>query len=489
MLSLKDTLLDRVHGTIRRYQMAAPRERIGVAVSGGADSVVLLHLLHRLAAALEVQLTILHVNHHLRGSESDGDELFVRELAAELSMDFVAGTFPIEQPGHNLEESARDERRRFFRELLDAGKIDRVATGHTRSDQAETVLFRLFRGSGLAGLSGMSFRAEGYLIRPLLGVSRDEIRQWALDERISWRDDSSNLDPRFRRNRIRHEFLPLAREAFHPRIEEVLAGTAALAQTEEDYWDKLIAPLFAKFAQNSHLGLICDLNFLQSQHLAVRRRLIRHALGAVKGDLRSIDSAHIEAILDMCGRAEGHDRVMIPGVDALRSFDKLRLARPAAPNSQKRHYDLSLQLDTTLELPFHAGRVRLDLVNQDSSERGNCANFKDEQGFAELAKLDWDSVGGFAGLADLGIRNWEPGDAYQRLNRSGKEKLKALFQEYRVPLWERRHWPVLEFHDDIVWAREFGAAARFGAVEERSPVLMLRYWTGYESNTPVLTSR
>ncbi len=124
---------------------SAPGEDRGGGIGRSRASVVLLHLLHRLAPALEVQLTILHVNHHLRGSESDGDELFVRKLAAELSMDFVARTFRSSSPGMNLEESARDERQHFFRELLEAGKIDRVATGHTRSDQAETVLFRLFR--------------------------------------------------------------------------------------------------------------------------------------------------------------------------------------------------------------------------------------------------------------------------------------------------------------------------------------------------------
>ena len=468
--------------------MVSAHDRIGVAVSGGADSVVLLHILQNLSATFKIQLVVLHVNHQLRGPDSAADELFVRQLADRLSLECIVALSPVSEGEGNLEQAARDRRRRFFQQQIESGLVRRIATGHTLSDQAETVLFRLLRGSGIAGLSGLRFVTADHLIRPLLSLSRTEIREWATTKGLVWREDTSNLDPRFTRNRIRHEFLPLAREVFHPRVERVLAGTAMLAQSEEDYWAGLISEIFGKFARMSRFGLIGDLHFLRQQHPAIQRRLIRKALCEIKGDLRSLDSTHIEAVLRISTGLDGHDRVMVPGVDVLRSFHQLRFATPALGTVQHRHYRLSLELGAYIELPFGAGSIRLDPVEPDSRDSDICANFKSERGFAESATLAWDVLGDPAQLTDLAIRNWEPGDAYRRRGHQSAQKLKTLFQEHRVPLWERRHWPVLEFHDEIVWTRQFGASARFEASDDNSPALLLRYRTAHESNVPLLTS-
>ena len=473
--------------TIIRYRMVSAHDRIGVAVSGGADSVVLLHLLKGLSVTLQIELLVFHVNHGLRGAESDADELFVRQMADRLHLECRVGRCPVANNEGNLEQAARDGRRRFFQQHIESGLVRRVATGHTLSDQAETVLYRLFRGAGLAGLSGMRFVTPDNLIRPLLGLTRGEVRDWASIEGLVWREDTSNLEARFRRNRIRHELLPLASEVFHPRVEHVIAGTAMLAQSEEDYWHALVAELFPKFAQISHFGLLGDVPFLQRQHPCVQRRLIRKSLCEIKGDLRSLDSTHVEAVIRICTSLEGHDRVMIPGVDVLRSFHRVRFAKPTLGTAQPRHYRVSPNLGACVELPFGAGAVRLDLV-EGCRERDICANFNGERGFAESAKLAWGALGGPAQLTSLAIRNWEPGDAYRRLGHRSTEKLKTLFQEHKVPLWERRHWPVLEFNDEIVWTRQFGASADFGAADCSFPALLLRYRTAHESNVTFSTS-
>src|SRR6516165_6073363 len=167
MAVLPAKLLDKVAEIITRYSMIAPGSRTGVAVSGGADSVVLLHLLHQLAKQFATSLTVLHVNHGLRGAESDGDEEFVRQLAASLDIRFFSERPSLRQG--NLEETAREARREFFRRTQQELGLTQVALGHTRSDQAETVLFRFLRGSGTAGLAGMRFVSAGdALIRPLL---------------------------------------------------------------------------------------------------------------------------------------------------------------------------------------------------------------------------------------------------------------------------------------------------------------------------------
>lgn len=471
MSILADSLVDRVAGIISRYSMLSAGDRAGVAVSGGADSVALLHILQRLSGTLQVKLFALHLNHRLRGAESDADEEFVRALAGTLGIEIRVGQAEI--ASGNLEQAAREARREFFRRCMDQHSLKGVALGHTRSDQAETVLFRFLRGSGLAGLAGMRMVTDDGLIRPLLTSSRDEVRNWASAEGIAWREDSSNAELGFARNRLRHQTIPALAQEFNANLEGVLAGTAELARAEEDYWFQHIEPLYREITKRTHLGSILHVPSLVASHAAVQRRILRRALIDVRGDLRSIDLRHVDGILSLCTSAHGHDRLIVPGVDALRSFEKLLLTRPGELNSRERHYCLELGFGEECKLPFEAGSICVNRANQ---ECGFCANFKEEQEFAtEVADLDADALTGPGPPRSLYVRNWEPGDELQRPGHCGAEKIKSLFQEQRVVLWERRHWPVVVFGEEIVWARRFGSAAKFSRSRESGQSVRLIY--------------
>jgi tRNA(Ile)-lysidine synthase len=461
------TLLDRVSEIIPRYNMLSAGDRVGIAVSGGADSVVLLHIFRRLAAQFQVHPIVLHVNHHLRGQESDEDEEFVRSLAESLGLPiFVEHARP---GAGNLEQEVRNVRRQFFLKLMHQERaVEHVALGHTRNDQAETVLFRLIRGSGLAGLAGMRIKTSEGLIRPLLQCSREEVRQWANAEGLSWREDSSNADLRFARNRIRHEIMPELARHFNSNIEFTLAGTADLAATEEDYWQKEIEPIYAEITKRTHLGLVLAISTLKMLHLAVQRRLIRRAASEIRGSLRGLDMSHIDAILNLGGSQHGHDRVLVPELDTLRSFDQLLLSRPGTLGGQERGYHCNLSFGQKCELPFSAGCICVQYVN---SEPRICVNFKEDQEFSEVVDLDGHQIAVAGRPGSLAVRNWEPGDYLHRAGHQGAEKIKSLFQEYRVPLWERRHWPVLVYENEIVWARRFGCAHKFkSSADSRSIV-------------------
>lgn len=449
--------------------MLSAGDRVGVAVSGGADSVALLHIFQRLSSQFQTPLTVLHVNHHLRGSESDADESFVRTLAGSLGLEIVVEQARVESG--NVERQARDARRDFFRHSMEQYRLKRVALGHTRSDQAETVLFRLLRGSGLAGLAGMHWVTKDGLIRPLLSTSREEVREWATAQGIQWREDSSNADSRYARNRLRNEAIPALTRDFNSNLEGVLARTAELASDEESYWIQQIEPIYRGISKPIHLGSIFEISALNELHPAVRRRVLRRAVAEIRGDLRSIDMEHIEAILAVCSSRHGHDRVMIPGVDALRSFDTLLLARPGESRADARHYRMELSLDQSCRLPFWAGFIRVNRVTQ---EARNCASVEEEPQFAEVADLDERALAEAGG--PLAVRNWEPGDELHRPGHEGAEKIKSLFQEHRVLLWERRHWPVLVAGREIVWVRCFGAAANFRAARESRQVVRVTYW-------------
>ncbi|HEX4770301.1 MAG TPA: tRNA lysidine(34) synthetase TilS [Bryobacteraceae bacterium] len=450
--------MDRVAEIITRYSMLPDASRIGVAVSGGADSVALLHLLSELSEKFRASLVILHVNHGLRGQESDDDEEFVRELGARLDIPFFSEHSCLGEG--NLEELAREARRAFFRRACRELALDRVALGHTRSDQAETVLFRFLRGAGTAGLAGMQFVANNKaFIRPLLTVSGAEVRHWAHARGIVWREDSTNTSVHFRRNRIRLETYPDLAANYNSNLESVLAGMAEVAQAENEYWEKVIPPIYAELARKTHRGIAIHTAKLNSLHSAVQRRLLRHALEELRGDLRGIDLEHVEAIRKLCTSAHGHDRVMTPRADAMRSFDTLLLAAPGVL-SQAREYRVQLQIGREEELPYQAGRICLEPVN---SESDFCANFKEDQYFlTERAELEWDALfSARTGEEPLVVRNWQPGDAIERSGHHRPEKLKELFQRHQVPLWTRRHWPVLVAGTQVVWTRKFGCASKF----------------------------
>ncbi len=465
-------LVERVAEILTRYSMLSPGDRVGVAVSGGADSVALLHVLHRLAARFEISLSVIHVNHELRGEESDQDEEFVRQLAASLNLEIFVESSRLE--AGNIEEQARDARRGFFLTLLNRKDgLDKVALGHSRSDQAETVLFHFLRGSGLAGLAGMRLRTPHRLIRPLLTSSRHEVRSWAESERIAWREDSSNQDDRFTRNKLRNDLLPALTRDYNSNLEVVLSRISELALAEEDYWLGETGRLFEGLARRIHLGWILPVGAVRDLHLAVQRRLIRHALFVTRMSLRGLNMEHIDAVLSLCQSVEGHDRVLVPGADALRSFDQLLIAQPGALNSNARHYRFYLIFGEELALPASAGSLYVDWVPPGTQI---CANFKEEQQLLlERAFLDGDRIARNSAEGLFCVRNWEPGDQLHRIGHKGAKKIKSLFQENRVPLWMRRHWPIVVCGDEIVWARQFGVAVNFTVSKEQGGVVCLTY--------------
>ena len=423
--------------------MFSQRCRVGVAVSGGADSVCLLHVLRELAPRWDLSLEVLHLNHQLRGSASDGDAEFVANLASEMGLPFHQRSLAVADIPGNLEQAARDARREFFREALRSFGLEKVATGHTKSDQAETVLFRLLRGSGNAGLAGvLPVTAEG-LVRPLLDIDRSEIEDWLTARGISWRQDASNSDDRFSRNRIRHELLPKLRAEWNPSIDRILSQMSMLAREDENYWSTILPE---ELLIRRGATVLLNRGELCKFHTAVVRRLLRRAIMLVRGDLRQIDFQHIEGVLALLRETEGHGRLQIPGVDVFRSMDWLRIAPQGYDNQIERNFRIPMEVPGTFTTPGLNFSIKAELVAPDSryTERED--------------DLDWDRLQG-----RMDVRNWRPGDQIRKVQGKSVEKLKLLFQEARIPLWERRHWPIITVNDEIVWACQFGSDAEFRA--------------------------
>jgi tRNA(Ile)-lysidine synthase len=452
---MKETVIERVLKTITRYNMLPRASHVTVAVSGGPDSVCLLEVLRELAPRFDVKLSVAHFNHRLRGAASDEDEQFVAELAGRSGLRFYCASANVARAKGNLEQAARRARRAFFAELIRKGYADRVALGHTRDDQAETVLFRLLRGSGLAGLAGIyPVTADGY-VRPFLEITRAEVEQFLRARELEWREDATNRDLRFARNRIRHSMLPQMKREWNPQISDGLAHLADLAHEEERWWRAEIDRLATDLLEHKSEGVEVRAGDLAGLPRAVARRLVRHAMAEAKGDLRRIEYAHVERVLELAARPGGEGRLRLPDVNVTRSFDWVRIAPVRPPEGFPL---VNLVVPGTYAAPGGGSELRFEVAGKTRAEP--CATLK--------AELCWRLI-----PAPLELRGWRPGDHYRPAGQSRDRKLNEMFQRARVPSWQRPLWPIVTGGGKILWARDFGAAAEFTADRKRGPVLQV----------------
>ena len=443
---------------------------IGVAVSGGADSVALLHALQELYPGRV--LAAAHLNHCLRGADADADEAFVCRLAGELGCEPFVRRVDVAAAaaatGCNLEQAGRRARYRFFEDLLDAGSCPSIATGHTRSDQAETVLFRLLRGACGAGLSAVRPVYRERIVRPMLDVSRAQVLEYLRASGLSWREDASNADPAFARNQLRHELLPSLRREWNPNVEAVLANTADWALEEERFWEGQVAALRSTCVRRTADGLVLAVEPVGALHPAAQRRLLDSVLKDSELAAGSSGFEHIEALRGLVLSQVGSGSVDLPGLRAERSFGLVLLRRREvkAPPA----YDLPLPVPGQVPVP---GDV-------DSSLRTQVVELRQPQilyNKAETALLDWDRV-----PRSLRLRNWRPGDRYRPAGHGSPRKIKDLFQRNRISAWRRAGWPVVvasggEGTGCIVWAREFGPACEFAVHPNSRRALAVEEWT------------
>jgi len=362
--------------------------------------------------------------------ESDADEDFVRQLAFSLDVPISVERIEVRILPGNLEENARNARLASFRKLVATGEVDRVATGHTASDQAETVLFRLLRGASTTGLSGIQPVTQMGLIRPLLDVSRDEVRVWLRSRQLEWREDATNSDLTLARNRIRNCLIPQLEREFNPRIGFVLSTTAALARDDEEYWASEIGRLSSEIFDIREDTIVVQLGSF-CRPTAVCRRLIREAIRLVKGDLRSIDFSHVDQVVGLMTKPEGHGIVKVPGATVTRSFDWVRFSGPCP---------------TISALPI---RLKLEEIMPSG-------------GTMKGEGLDADKLPG-----DIQGRSWSPGDRFRG------RKMKHWFHDHRIPVWDRSNWPVFASGSRVIWTRKFGADEQFAATSESRRLLFV----------------
>jgi len=583
---------ERVLVHIQRQELLRAGDRVGVAVSGGIDSVALLRLLLELRGELGIVLSVVHFNHKLRGSESDADQEFVANLAREHGLEFHSDSEDVAQHAAeervSVETAARELRYGFFRYLLGAEggpsgveapvhkgledrsaesgappqstppqrtpaqgmppqsepqglkpdsfeapngtakavpfhelpslrsashqprtvHLDKIVTGHTLDDQAETVLMRMIRGAGLRGLGGIHPRIavedddgemSGEIVRPLLGVRRRELEQYLKDIGQAWREDSSNADERFTRNRVRKLVVPLLEQEFNPAVAENLAELAEIARGEEDYWENEVSGWLGTSVQwtppewarpvSPEMGLVqislagpravsshdADLRmkidsapwvvmnasvsrmWFLGEPIAVQRRLVK-AIGENAGI--PLEFKHVEEILRVAAEdgASSKELSLPLGWKVVLETDELRFVTPDLR-------DPSPPQDYDYELPV-PGRIMVYEVGSAIETRAIPAGA--EAGYNPDHLLDAESLPG-----PLRVRNWRPGDRFWPVHTKSPKKIKELLQERHVAQAERKSWPVVVSGDEIVWVRGFASPAKHRAQPGRAAVVIV----------------
>src|SRR6266566_5285902 len=475
------TLAQRVTRYIRRHKLLNPGDRVGVAVSGGADSVVLLRLIMELRTELGVVLSVVHFNHKLRGLEADADEQFVAELASQNKLEFHRESGDVtaySAAKHlSLETAAREMRYGFFNQLLAEGRGNRVATAHTLDDQTETVLLRVVRGAGTRGLAGIypqlsvsssQFSVDGQasvagrqqvcssIVRPLLGVRRKELEAYLIAEGQSWREDSSNRDLRHARNRVRHGILPRLERNLNPAVREILAEAAEIARAEEEYWNAEVGRILEAAGRRLRdTGATVGLRSFAGLPLALQRRLARAA--AENFGLR-LEFRHVEEILELISNG-------CPGKAALpdgwmASIDKGELKFEPAPQISESIHDYRYLLPVPGKVPVPETGTLFEamLISAEKRAACNAENLLDSG----------------AAAGELTVRNWRPGDRFWPAHTKAPKKVKELLQEKHVTGEERKLWPVIVSGDEIVWVRGFPTPARLQPGQAVKNVIAIR---------------
>lgn len=403
-----------------------------VAVSGGIDSVVLLHLLCEQAKQSGLRLHVAHLDHQIRSQSAD-DADFVRRYCSQLGLGCFVASCSVpnlaNEKGLSLEMAGREARQEFLLRTADKVGARLVALAHHRDDQMETFLLRLLRGSGIAGLAAMS-SLQGRWWRPLLGCSREQIEGYAVEHRLAWVEDDSNRDVMFLRNRVRHRLVPELRQ-MNPRFDQRLVELCRQFAEDEDYWRQQVAVVLPDLIVSTEDGLRLDRQGLCALPAALRVRVLRAALLRLRGELRRIDAVHLRALeaLLVGGRSQG--QLDLPGCWAARRYNQLWLRHD--PPVVLASYELELPVPGRLKLP--CGRtLRSRLVARPLGESTAAAEF-------DLKAID----------GVLRVRNWRAGDCFAPLGLQGSKKLKRLYGDRKVELEERTRVPLLVADEEILW--------------------------------------
>jgi len=459
---------------IRDHHLVSAPSPLLVAVSGGADSVCLLHVLAGLREELGTALHIAHLNHKLRGAESDADAGYVAELAGSMDIPFTVGERDVtalkKERRISLEEAAREARYTFLAQTAKAVGAGEMAVGHTADDHIETVLMHLVRGSGVKGLVGLKARTsrrldgeEIIIVRPLLEVSRWETAEYCRQRNLAPREDSTNLSLSPLRNRIRHQLLPLLRE-YNPQINEALLRTARIADEDLGFIDEQCSRLWVNIASKQGNAVTIDRQGLLKTPPVLRRYLLRMSIEKLAGDIKDIEMCHIDDMMAISAKPTGKRLDLPGGLVFATDYDRYIISRGEETLSPYPSLEDEYTLKPPGETAIPGWRIEAAII-EPSKLTG-----KREEEDDFTARLDCDKTGD-----KLTVRGRRRGDRFQPLGMSQPKKLGEFMIDTRIPQAWRDDIPIVSSPEHIVWVVGCRIDDRVKITEDTKRILRLSF--------------
>lgn len=460
LMICSNNMIGKVKQTIEKHDLLQEGDTVVVALSGGADSCALLYVMADLAKKYRLKNIVAHFNHGLRGEESEADESFCRNLTQEYGFAFVTEKMPQSSipKGLSPEDYFRRERYRFLNQVAIEYQANKIALGHHLNDQAETVLLNILRGSGLDGLKGfLPARGHRY-IRPLMEITRREIDEVMSQKGLASRHDSSNESSAYLRNSIRLELIPYLKEKYNPRIEQSLSRMAEIVRMDDDYLNSFVRDIKASV----HIRKDTDCVSFSSQYFAtlpsaIGMRLIKSLLEDLTPDRIGFSHSHIQAAADLILKQKTGKRIFLPfGLQVRQQYDRILIGRTSIQNTP--HYEYSLLIPGALDLKERCMilSVRRTTVHE----------------------VDFNNPGRIYMDADrlkepLVIRNRRSGDWFEPLGTKGKQKIKKLLIDRKVPGCMRDTLALLVDRESVIWIENMHLSERVKISPQTKHVLVM----------------
>jgi tRNA(Ile)-lysidine synthase len=492
----KVNLESKVTDFIQRHSLVSPGELVVVAVSGGADSVCLLHVLAKWRKGLGIKLHVAHLNHQLRGVESEADAKYVSNLAASLGIPITidrqdVAAYRIER-NFSVEEAARELRYAFLARVAGEVGANRIAIGHTRDDQVETILMHILRGTGITGLCGltpcspMAYDRQGIswpakqnnllVIRPLLDITREETTSYCQEHQLNPRIDSSNRSLSFFRNRLRLQLLPLLRQ-YNPSLHQALLRLADIAKEDNAFIEQQASGLWDEVARQENNAIYLDRKQIASLPIALQRQLFRAAVTRLAGDARDIEASHIEAARSLLDKPVGK-RISLPhGFICQGGYDELVIASTAEQSQLPPCPFPPLPGEFPLKVPGKTVSLGWKVIASIVGERLDSLSLRGVLNTSEgtyqinlVVDLDLHKTG-----TELFVRQRRSGDRFQPLGMSMPKKLQEFMVDAKIPRSWRDRIPIVCSPQQIIWVAGWRIDDRVKVTEASKEILRLEF--------------
>ena len=459
-------MLDKVIDYIRENEIIKQGDKILVALSGGPDSVCLLHILYRLKDTFNLKLGAIHINHMLRGEEADNDEKYIIKLCDELGINHYVKRINIEYVARDtnvsLEVAGRNERYKAFEKIREKYEYDKIAVAHNANDQAETVLMRIMRGTGLEGLTGIKSKRIDGIIRPILCLNRQEIEEYCEKNNLNPRIDASNYERIYSRNKVRLDILPYMRENFNKDIVDTLNRMTLLLQKDNEFIEEYSKKCYNKYCKTKINELIIKKELFKDEMDSIISRVIIMAFKNISNSHENFEMKHINQITSLSKNSTGKKINLTNNIVCENLYGDIIFKSNQSQNKNNNNNVLIKKEEFSNNIYFEDYEIKFQVIDNNGKEK-----FPKN----DLIKLfDYDKI-----KRDILIRHRKDGDKIVPLGMNGSKKIKDIFMDLKIPRDDRDEIPIVCFDDEISWVVGCKTSQKFKITKDTKKILKIAF--------------